>query len=110
MALDRIADPLGLDLEPLLAVGPDLGECQGGAVHLGGFAQQAQHLGHDLHGVGGFEQQAARLGRGRQQPFALLEVLMVQDAFGGGREVDRVDAHGAILYDWVHGWDILNWG
>src|SRR6187399_246225 len=58
---------LGLDLEPLLAVRTDLGERQGGAVHLGGFAQQAQHFGHGLHGVLGFEQQAAGLGRSRQQ-------------------------------------------
>jgi hypothetical protein len=31
-------DPLGLDLEPLLAIGAVLGEGQGGAVHLGSFA------------------------------------------------------------------------
>ncbi len=34
----RFGDPLGLDLQPLLAVGADLGERQRGAVHLRGFA------------------------------------------------------------------------
>ncbi len=110
VALHGLADPLGLDLEPLLAVGAQLREGQRGAVHLRGFAEQAQHLRHHFHGVRGFEQQAAGLRRGRQQPLTLLQVLVVQDALGGGGEVNRIDAHGAVLYDSVHGWDILNWG
>ena len=57
-----------------------------------------QHLGHGLHGVGRFEQQAAGLGRGRQQPFALQQVLGVEDALGRGGEVYGVDAHGRGLY------------
>ena len=84
----RFGDPLGLDLQPLLAVGADLGERERGAIHLRGFAQQAQHFGHGLHGIRRFEQQAAGLGRGRQQPFALEQVLGVEDALGGGGEVD----------------------
>ena len=94
----RFGDPLGLDLEPLLAVGADLGERERGAIHLRGFAEQTQHFGHRLHGVGRFQQQAAGLGRGRQQPFALQQVLGVEDALGRGGEVDGVDAHGRGLY------------
>ena len=62
------------------------------------------------NGIGRFQQQAAGLGGRRQQAFPLLKVLVIQDAFGGGRKVDRIDAHGAVLYDWVHGGVILNWG
>ena len=107
---ERFADPLGLDLEPLLAVGADLGGGQGGAVHLRGFAQQAQYLGHDLHGVGGRQQQAAGLGRGREQPFTLLQGLMVEDALGSGGEVQGIDTHRAILYVQACHRGILNWG
>ena len=96
--MQRFGDPLGLDLEPLLAVGADLGERERGAIHLRGFAEQPQHFGHGLHGVGRFEQQSAGLGRGRQQPFALQQVLGVEDALGRGGEVYGIDAHGRGLY------------
>ena len=47
---------------------------------------------------GDFEQQAAGLGRGRQQPFTLLQVLVIEDALGSGGEVYGIDAHGRVLY------------